>query len=263
MTTTTPATRRVPAFAVVPAAIGLAWAAALVAHATGVGDRFHHGAVAGQGGAAGPAALAGFAATWTVMVAAMMLPSAVPLLRLFAEASARQSRPALVLATFVGGYLAVWGLFGGVALALDGVAHAAVASVAWLGTRPWLVGAATLALAGAVQFSAMKDRCLAQCRHPGAYLLRHYRQGACAAFRLGWGHGLFCLGCCWALMLVMFSAGATDLRWMATLGAVMAYEKVGRHGPAVAAGTGAAALVLAAAMALDGGRLYGWLVAGA
>jgi hypothetical protein len=64
-----------------------------------------------------------------------------------------------------------------------------------------LLGRGTPSLAGAFQFSSLKDRCLTECRHPAAYLLRHYRRGPRAAFRLGWGHGLYCLGCCWALML--------------------------------------------------------------
>ena len=72
------------------------------------------------------------------------------------------------------------------------------------------------------QFSSLKDRCLTECRHPAAYLLRHYRRGPRAAFRLGWGHGLYCLGCCWALMLVMFSVGVADLGWMAALAALVA-----------------------------------------
>jgi predicted metal-binding membrane protein len=108
-----------------------------------------------------------------------------------------------------------------------------------------VVAAATLGLAGAFQLSTLKDRCLTACRHPAAYLLRHYRRGHGAAFRLGWGHGLWCLGCCWALMLVMFAVGVADLRWMAALTALMAYEKIGRHGPAVATATGVLALAVA------------------
>jgi predicted metal-binding membrane protein len=104
-------------------------------------------------------------------------------------------------------------------------------------------------LAGAFQLSPLKDRCLTVCRHPGAYLLAHYRRGASGAFRMGWHHGLFCLGCCWALMLVAFAAGMTDLRLMAGFTALMAYEKIGRHGEAVAAATGAALVALAAAVA--------------
>jgi predicted metal-binding membrane protein len=241
--------RRLPA--AVPVAIALAGAAAVPAHATGVADRFHHrDAVLAHGGL-GLAGVAGYALAWCVMVAAMMLPSAVPLLRLFAEVSARQALRGRLLASFVAGYLAVWALFGWAALAFDGAVHRVVHALPWLAARPWLVGAATFGLAGAFQFSALKDRCLTACRHPAAYLLRHYRRGPAAAFRLGWGHGLYCLGCCWALMLVMFAVGVADLRWMAALAALMAYEKLGRHGQAVAAAAGGAALALALLLALQ------------
>ena len=132
----------------------------------------------------------------------------------------------------------------------DGGVHQAVDVLPWLATRPWLVGAVTLGLAGAFQFSTLKDRCLTECRHPAAYLLRHYRRGPRNTFRLGWGHGLYCLGCCWALVLVMFAVGVSDLRWMAALAGLMAYEKLGRRGPAVAAAAGVAALALAVLVAL-------------
>jgi predicted metal-binding membrane protein len=84
------------------------------------------------------------------------------------------------------------------------------------------------------------------CRHPAAYLLRHYRRGVPEAFRLGWGHGLFCLGCCWALMLLMFAEGVANLTWMAALATVMVYEKTGRQGDRVARLVGIALLGLAA-----------------
>jgi predicted metal-binding membrane protein len=78
----------------------------------------------------------------------------------------------------------------------------------------------------------------------------HLEGGPRAAFKMGWGHGLYCLGCCWALMLVMFAAGVADLRWMAALGGLMTYEKVGRYGQRVAALAGAAAIGLAVLVAL-------------
>jgi predicted metal-binding membrane protein len=102
-----------------------------------------------------------------------------------------------------------------------------------------------LALAGAFQFSSLKDACLRQCRHPGAYLLRHYRRGVREAFELGRGHGLFCVGCCWALMLVMFAAGVANLWWMAALTAVMVYEKTGSGGRRAVPTTGLALLLFA------------------
>jgi len=140
-------------------------------------------------------------------------------------------------------------MFGWAALTFDGGVHQTVDAAAWLAARPWLVGAASLGLAGAFQFSTLKDRCLTECRHPAAYLLRHYRRGPRAAFRLGWGHGLYCLGCCWALMLVMFSVGVSDLRWMAALAGLMAYEKLGRQGQAAATVAGVALLALAVLVA--------------
>ena len=103
-----------------------------------------------------------------------------------------------------------------------------------------------LAIAGGFQFSSLKERCLSKCRHPAPYLLAHYRRGAGGGFRLGFGHGLFCLGCCWALMLVMFAAGVAVLWWMAVLTAVMVYEKTGRHGEALTPLVGIALLGLAA-----------------
>jgi predicted metal-binding membrane protein len=247
-TATTAVRHRLPAG--IPLAIGLAWATALAAHVGGFADHFHHDAIVGDDGTISVFTLAGFGALWTTMVAAMMLPSTVPLLRLFVEASARQKHPGRVVACLAAGYLAVWSLFGWMALGFDGGVHHVVDAIPWLSDRPWLVGAATLALAGAFQFSKLKDRCLTECRHPAAYMLRHYRRGPRAAFSMGLDHGLYCLGCCWALMLVMFAAGVADLGWMAALAGLMTYEKVGRHGPRVAALAGAAAIGLAVLVAL-------------
>jgi predicted metal-binding membrane protein len=105
-----------------------------------------------------------------------------------------------------------------------------VDSTPWLQAHSWLIAGGTLLTAGAFQFSALKDRCLSQCRHPGAFLVRHYERGLDGAFRLGRRHGLFCLGCCWALMLLMFAAGVANLWWMAALTALMVYEKTGSQG---------------------------------
>ena len=235
----------------VPAAIVLAWAAILALHLSGHGDSVDHDAVLGPGGHLEVTSVIVYAAAWITMITAMMLPSAAPLLRLFAGVSQGQRRAGLVLSAFVAGYLAVWTLFGWMALGFDAGVHAAVEASPWLDARPQLVAAAVLALAGAFQFSSLKDRCLNTCRHPGAYLLSHYRRGAGAALRIGWSHGLFCLGCCWALMTVAFAAGMTDLRWMAGFTALMTYEKVGRHGDAVARSAGFVLLGVAAIVAFQ------------
>jgi predicted metal-binding membrane protein len=237
-------------------AIGGAWAFAVAAELTGTATTLHHDALI-EGGPLW-AALPLFLLTWQVMVAAMMLPSSLPLMRLFAVASARQERPRQAYAAFLGGYAAVWTAFGALAFLGDAVLHELVHRAHWLGERPWLVAGGVLALAGAFQFSGLKDRCLTECRHPGPYLISHYRRGVGAAFRLGFGHGLFCLGCCWALMLVLVAAGFANLLWMAALGAVMVYEKTGRHGQALAPVVGVALLGWAVLVLAHPAWLPGW-----
>jgi predicted metal-binding membrane protein len=152
------------------------------------------------------------------------------MLRLFGRASANQPRPLPAKAAFLGGYALVWTAFGAAAFLGDLAVHRLVERWSWLAARPGLIGGAVLLLAGAFQFSTLKEACLTVCRHPAGYLLQHYRRGTAAAFRLGGGHGLFCVGCCWALMLVAFAAGVASLWWMAALTAVMVFEKTGRRG---------------------------------
>ena len=222
--------RRVP----VGIAVGIAaaWIAAILVVALGKGGLADHHAIA-EGDLPIGTALVVFLVGWQVMVAAMMLPSTVPLFRMFRVASAKQDRPGLALALFLGGYAVVWGLAGSLALLGDLVLHAVVAAVPTLDERPHLISGGVLLLAGAFQFSDLKDRCLTECRHPAMWMLRHYRRGAANAFHLGQLHGRFCLGCCWALMLLMFAVGVMNLLWMAALAAFMAYEKIGRNGEAV------------------------------
>jgi predicted metal-binding membrane protein len=210
-------------------AIGLGWALAVVAELTGTAEALHHDALI-EGGPPLWAALLLFLLAWQAMVAAMMLPSSLPLIRLFEAASAKQDRPQRVRTAFLGGYAAVWTGFGALALMGDVGLHQTVDTLPWLEERPWLIGGTILAVAGLFQFSDVKDKCLSKCRMPAPYLLSHYRRGVRGAFMLGSGHGLFCLGCCWALMLLMFAAGFAVLWWMAALTAVMVYEKTGRHG---------------------------------
>lgn len=217
------ATRRIPV--AVPAAIALAWAVALAAQASGAAPALHHDGLLDGGMPPGTALLL-FVASWQLMTAAMMLPSSMPLVRLFWAASQRRE----ALAAFLGGYALVWSVFGLLAFAGDGILHELVRVLPPLEERPWLIGGSVLVLAGAFQFTKLKDACLEECRHPAMFMLRGYRRGTGAAFRLGRDHGVFCLGCCWALMLVMFAAGFANLAWMAVLAAVTAYEKAGRHG---------------------------------
>jgi predicted metal-binding membrane protein len=245
MTTIAPALERPRVRAPRPVLVAIAagWALAVTAELTGTAKALHHDALI-EGGSAWAALL--FLLAWQAMVAAMMLPSALPLIRLFDAVSRNQERPSRARGAFLGGYGAVWTGFGALALLGDSVVHHTVDAVPWLSERPWLVAGGVLALAGAFQFSDLKDQCLSKCRQPGPYLFAHYRRGAEAGFRLGFGHGLFCLGCCWALMLVMFAAGVAVLWWMAALTAVMVYEKTGRHGRALTPVVGIVLLGLAA-----------------
>jgi predicted metal-binding membrane protein len=187
-----------------------------------------------------------FLASWQAMIAAMMLPSSLPLVRLFAVASIAVPKRGRATAAFLGGYALVWTAFGAVAFTGDALLHRAIADSAALRARESVIVAAILALAGIVQFTPLKDRCLTQCRHPGAFLIRHYRRGTGGAFALGRRHGLFCLGCCWALMLVMFAAGAASLIWMGALTALMVYEKTARRGARAVPLAGVALLIWAA-----------------
>jgi predicted metal-binding membrane protein len=164
---------------------------------------------------------------WVLMIAATMLPTVFPLLNHFERmAAGRRDRAALV-AFLIAGYLLSWTGFGLGAHALDTALHAAGTRSVWLVTHAWLPGAILLTLAGLFQFSRLKYRCLDQCRAPLSFIIRHWRGTAPRrdAFRLGLRHGMFCVGCCWAIMLLMFVVGTGNVGWMLLLGAVMAIEK--------------------------------------
>lgn len=183
-------------------------------------------------GSEGPLAqeLLAFLAVWVVMLAAMMLPTTLAMARMFTAVSANQPRPGPARAAFYAAYLAIWSGFALGALAGDYGVHGVVERWAWLGAREPLVLGATLALAGAYQLSPLKDACLRACRTPLGMITQHYGQGAAGGWRVGVRHGLNCLGCCWALMLVMFATGVGSLLWMLALAAVMLAEKTATWG---------------------------------
>lgn len=204
------------------AAVAGAWALALAADLSGRSGLVHHHEVAGSPSVAG---FLLFFAAWTGMIVAMMLPTALPLIRLFGRAAAGQERPGAVWFLFLGAYFVVWLAFGIAALLMDMGIHRTVDAWEWLRVRPWLLPGESLIAAGLFQFSDLKKKCLTECRHPAAYLMRHYRRGFGPAFRMGLGHGVFCVGCCWALMLLMFAMGVANLAWMAALTLMMVVEK--------------------------------------
>jgi predicted metal-binding membrane protein len=170
-------------------------------------------------------ALIVFLACWQVMTVGMMLPSSMPMVYMMVHASRQQRRPRAVQAVFLAGYAFVWTAFSLVAFLGDTQIHWLFHHWFWLYTHSWIIGATTFAVAGVFQFSPLKGRCLKQCRSPFSFFVRYYRQGVGAAWRLGLRHGAFCLGCCWALMLVMFGIGVSSLLSMALLTGVMVVEK--------------------------------------
>jgi predicted metal-binding membrane protein len=222
--------------------IGAAWVAAIGAQVAGVAALANHDSLlVGDGPPLVLAALIALLA-WQVMIAAMMLPSSLPLIRLYARASERAPQRGRSMAAFIGGYALVWSAFGLAAFGFDASLHAAVNSSGWLAHHDWWIGGSVLALAGAFQFTSLKDACLDKCRHPAQFLMRFYERGPAGGFRLGARHGLFCVGCCWALMLVMFAAGVASLIWMALLTGVMIHEKTRPMGTRAVPVTGAALL---------------------
>jgi predicted metal-binding membrane protein len=168
-----------------------------------------------------------YALSWTLMIMAMMLPTTLSLFTTVERIVAGRPDRWRVLWLLLLGYIVVWSAFGLLAHGLHTLLLDGVARVPALIGYGWLIGAATLALAGAFQFSRLKYRCLEQCRTPLSFVIGHWRGRAPGreAFVLGLRHGLFCVGCCWALMLLMFVVGAGSLGWMLVLASVMAVEK--------------------------------------
>jgi predicted metal-binding membrane protein len=181
---------------------------------------------------------------WTLMTAAMMLPTTLPLLELFRRLVVRRPDRWQLIAAVVAGYLGVWLIFGVVAHSADWVLHQVAKRSPWLDANGWIIGASTLLMAGGFQFSRLKYRCLEKCRAPLSFVMEHWRgrHPRRNALFLGIHHGAFCVGCCWALMLLMFAVGVGNVGWMLALGALMAVEKNLQWGRKISAPAGVALL---------------------
>jgi predicted metal-binding membrane protein len=180
-----------------------------------------------QGMDAGPwtalGALGWFLGIWAVMMAAMMLPSAIPTVALYR--SLAKDRTLLSALLFVSGYLAVWTAAGLVAFALTRVGGPAAGVLAWDRAGRWAAGT-TLLLAAAYQLTPLKDACLARCRSPLVFLLGSWQPGRGGALRMGATHGAWCVGCCWALMAALFALGVMSVAWAALVAGLVALEKL-------------------------------------
>ncbi|MGE3787511.1 MAG: DUF2182 domain-containing protein [Nitrospirales bacterium] len=166
---------------------------------------------------------------WAVMMVGMMLPSAAPMTLLYAgmvRKAERQGTPMPPTAAFVVGYLGMWGVFSVGATAVQwGLHEAALLSPMMVSKSP-ILGGGLFILAGLYQLTPWKSVCLEHCRSPAHFFAQHWRPGGFGAFRLGLHHGAFCLGCCWALMGLLFVGGVMNLFWIAGMTMFVFLEKV-------------------------------------
>jgi predicted metal-binding membrane protein len=188
-----------------------------------------------------------FIGVWAVMMAAMMLPAAAPMILIFASAQTRHDHAAAIpTGIFIAGYLFVWSAIGAVVYGLVQIGAEAASYLGLLDRATWgpLALGATLVVAGLYQFAPLKRACLHHCRSPLAFVALHWRDGMLGAFQMGVWHGAYCLGCCWALFAVLVVAGIMSLTWMLALTLVVFAEKVFPHGHRVSAINGFTLLAL-------------------
>lgn len=164
---------------------------------------------------------------WTLMMAAMMLPSAASMLRAFVVVGGRIDpvRPSAHVIAFAMGYLGAWFVYSIFATLLQWLLlEARLVNASMEASSLWL-GGSLLVLAGAYQFTSWKNQCLTGCRSPTTFLAQEWRSGTGGAARMGWRHGVYCVGCCWILMLLLFVLGVMNLAWNVALAALVVLEK--------------------------------------
>jgi predicted metal-binding membrane protein len=163
---------------------------------------------------------------WSVMMIAMMVPSASPMITMYARAvRPREAGASAKIAMFVAGYIAAWTFFSAVATLIQLALQRTTLISADLTVTP-AIGAAILIAAGIYQVTPLKKVCLRHCRSPLAFFMSEWREGAIGAFTMGLKHGLFCVGCCWMLMALLFAAGVMNLLWVAAIALFVLLEKV-------------------------------------
>jgi predicted metal-binding membrane protein len=201
-----------------------------------------------------------FLAMWVAMMAAMMFPTAAPMVLMFARVHAgkRRRRQSFVPTwVFTGAYLALWTAFGAVAYLLATAASAQLRQSGWLADNAARIGAVAIVLAGVYQLTPLKRVCLRHCRSPLAFVTQHWREGRAGSFLMGLRHGLYCLGCCWLLFVLLFPIGIMNVAAMLLVTALVFAEKVlpagertARFAAAALIGYGALVLALPAALPL-------------
>jgi predicted metal-binding membrane protein len=184
-------------------------------------------------------------AMWAVMMTGMMTPSATPVILLAANAGAARGQRAIpgTALAFAAGYLLVWSAFSLIAALAQWALHeAAMLSPAMRASSPQLAGAILIG-AGIYQVTPLKIACLTHCRSPLDFLVAHWRSGVAGAVRMGAHHGLYCLGCCWALMAVLFAAGIMNLAWVAVIAVFVLVEKLAPASAVISRVAGAAMII--------------------
>lgn len=200
---------------------------------------------------AADAGLLGLTVMWSVMALAMMVPTTAPALKTYMDLTHTSGATRKGLAALLGGYMVIWAGFSlGAALLQTSLNAASLLDPLGRSTA-WLVNAGLLTLAGAYQFSRLKDACLNQCRSPMMFFMANWKDGPSGAFRLGLRLGTVCLGCCWALMLLAFVAGTMNLAFMGLAMVLMTLEKLPQTGRYLSAPTGAVLLLSAGAVILS------------
>ena len=168
---------------------------------------------------------------WSIMMVAMMLPSALPAILLVERvAGSRRARnpagaPVSTTLLFVGGYLASWTAYSVVAATVQWALHGALLVSDHMASASPVLSGSLLVGAGLFQFTPLKDRCVTHCRSPLSFLMSHWREGAWGALRMGVGHGSYCVACCWALMALLFVLGVMNLIWVTVLAVIVLLEK--------------------------------------
>jgi len=185
-------------------------------------------------------------AMWVVMMAGMMAGPAAPAMLLFAGMHAQSggSRMPLIVLTFALGYALVWIGFSAVAALAQWMLHNAALLSPAMTASSSRVGGAILCAAGVYQFTPLKGACLRHCRSPLGFFMTSWRDGTTGALQMGMRHGAYCLGCCWALMCVLFVVGVMNLVWVAGLTLLVLVEKIGPAGAVVARVAGAAMVIV-------------------
>jgi len=184
---------------------------------------------------------------------AMMLPAMTPIVEIFHTMARRrqeQSLPFTPVWVFVSGYLVLWTLTGSVGYAADLAIQSLPTQFPALRTYAMIIGGVTLIAAGIYQLTPLKYHCLSQCRSPMGFLFSSWRDGHWGAFRMGVTHGLYCLGCCWSLMTVLFVVGSMNLLWMGILSAVIFVEKIVPQGVVIGKAAGVALILLGIALSI-------------